>query len=332
MKYKTLSIAMMSFIMMFFLSCNKENNTANETKGSIYGVVTDFATGSSVANANVSLHPGGESTLTGYDGMYEFMDVEDGDYFITVSKAEYTNFIDDSAISVKNGWRIRRDVQIQKLPAAIRITDVNGDDITTLDFGSSPSTTIKSFNIFNCGTISISCSIVYSCNWIRDVSSLPGTILPGQNVTVSVEIDRSKLVAGLNSAQIIITSNNGNNSLDINATGVYVEPEVITLPATDSHGEVSLFCDYFHGKITNVGNPAYTKRGFCYSITNSNPTINDNRIDVDGTDIGEFEYCNSNFFWIYVYPTVIHYRAWVMYGNNNTIKYGNVQTYTFYDV
>lgn len=326
---KLFSILVMSLCTLVLLSCNKDNCSIEETKGSIYGVVTDFATGSSVANAIVSLHPGGESTLTGHDGVYEFLGVEDGDYSISVSKAEYTNLIDDYVISVRNGRRMRHDMQIKKIPATIRITDVNGDDITTLDFGSSPSTTIKAFNIFNCGTMSINCSIVYSCNWIRYVSSLPSTIAPGLNVTVNLEIDRSKLAAGNNVTDLYVTSNNGSNVLEIRATGQETFPNVLTLQVTYIDGTITPWCNTFHARVTNEGNPAYHTRGFCFSSTNTNPTINDNCIDVSGTGLGDYSYT----YWGFPSFTAKYYvRAWVMYGTENQIQYGNVQSFIYNNV
>lgn len=334
-KYSIIKIAAFLLVCCAMLGCGKEDNLSNggsSGNGSIYGTITDFATGEPVRNANVQLRPSGETTLTGYDGIYEFLDIPDGNYSITVSKAEYTDLIDNYVIEVKNGRRMRRDVQIEKIPTWIRLTNMAGYDITELDFGSNASINMQSFNIYNNGTVSIGCSVVYSCDWIVSVSSVPSTLSPGQNVMVSIQIDRSKLAAGLNSTDLYVTSNNGSNVLHIKATGGYAAPEVQTLPATDSHGEISICCDYFHGKITNAGNPTYSKRGFCYSLINTMPTINDNKIDVDGSGVGEYSYYNSNFFWTYTYPTVIHYRAWVMYGNDNSIAYGNVQTYTFYDV
>ncbi|MDE7135414.1 MAG: carboxypeptidase-like regulatory domain-containing protein, partial [Muribaculaceae bacterium] len=167
--------------------CDKDFTLIDDTKeGSIFGVVTDFATGEPVQNANVQLRPGGETTLTGLDGTYEFLDIPDGRYSITVSKAEYTDLIDDYIIDVKSGRRVRRDVQIKKLPVFIRITDLSGKDISMLDFGADASLVTKSFNIFNNGTVNVSCKIVYSCSWISSVSAVPASIKAGQTVPVIV--------------------------------------------------------------------------------------------------------------------------------------------------
>lgn len=55
-------------------ACNEDDSgrTFRTEPGSIYGRVTDATTGAEVANANVTLFPGSETMLTGYDGVYEF--------------------------------------------------------------------------------------------------------------------------------------------------------------------------------------------------------------------------------------------------------------------
>jgi len=329
MKNRYLYIVLVSLCSIFFLSCETENKNLDKEPGSIYGIVTDFATGEPVANANVSLRPGGETTLTGYDGMYEFLSVADGDYTIIVSKAEYTDLIDDYVITLKKGRRMRRDVQIKKVPTSLRITDTNGSDITSLDFGSESSVTNKPFNIFNNGTVSISCLLIYSCSWIKSVTSIPDKITPGQNVTVNVEIDRSQLASGNNATDLYVTSNNGSNVIAITAIGQEILPTVLTLPTTYIDGSVTPWCNTFHARVTEAGNPAYHTRGFCFSSANTTPTINDNRIDVSGTGVGEYSYT----YWKFPPNTVRYYvRAWVMYGEDNQIQYGEVQSFVYNDV
>ena len=314
--------------MLIFSSCEKDKDKADSvTQGSIYGVITDFATGNPVYAANVQLRPSGETTLTGSDGTYEFPNIEDGNYSITVSKAEYTDLIDDYVISVKNGRRMRRDVQIEKIPTYIRFTDVYGNDIKELDFGSSID--MLAFNIYNNGTVAITCKVEQGCRWIESASEVPGTLMPGQNVLVSVRIDRTKLNAGDNIDYLYITSNNGSNVIQLKAKGTSSLPDVVTRSVTDTHGNVTAWCNTFHAEVMSIGNPAYHKRGFCFSSTKSTPTISDNRIDVSGTGLGEFQYT----YWDFPPQTVTYYvRAWVMYGNDNKIQYGNVVSFTYNDV
>lgn len=310
------------------LSCEREKENVSQL-GAIYGVITDFATGEPIHSANVQLRPTGETTLTGSDGRYEFLNIEDGNYSITVSKAEYTDLVDDYVIKVKDGYRMRRDVQIEKIPTYIRFTDVYGNDIRELDFGSNTSTNLLSFNIYNNGTVTIDCRVAYSCSWISSVSDVPSSLKQGQNVMVTIQIDRTKLEAGQNITNLYVTSNNGSNVLRIKAIGNASLPDVTTLPVTNENGSITPWCNTFHAEVTSVGNPAYSKRGFCYSSTTKTPTVNNNRIDVQGTGLGKYSYT----YWNFPAKTITYYvRAWVMYGSNNEIQYGNVISFTYNDV
>lgn len=292
----------------------------------LYGYITDYATGVAIKNANVQIHPSGETTLTGSDGRYEFIDLPEGDYYLTVSKSEYTDLLDDYKISLKKGKKIRRDLRIEKIPTWILITDMMGNELACLDFGTNEN--FKAFNIFNNGTVGVQCHLEYNCDWITTVSSVPEQLLPGQNVTVTIQIDRSKLDAGDNTTYFHITSNNGSNLLVIKAIGEYRSPEVVTKPVTYIDGTITPWCNTFHAEIIEVGNPPYYQRGFCFSSQNSSPTINDNCINVSGTGLGEYSYT----YWDFPPNTMTYYvRAWVKY-DNGKIKYGNTQTFTYNDV
>ena len=321
--------------MISLLSCEGDdvlggNNNNNGTvgKGTIYGVITDYATGEPIANANVQLRPTGETTLTGYDGRFEFIDMAEGDYSLIVSKAEYTDLIDDYVISVRSGLRLRRDVQIKKVPTYIRITDMKGNDISSLDFSSEASTNVLSFNIYNNGTVKINCNFTYSCDWITFISPTSCTIVPGNNAMITIQIDRSKLKADLNTTFLYVSSNNGSNMLLVSAIGEEILPNVVTLPVTYVNGEITPWCNTFHAQVTIEGNPAYYKRGFCFSATNSMPTINDNKIEIQGTGLGEYSYTHRTF----PSNTQKYYvRSWLMYGSGNII-YGNVVSFVYNDL
>ena len=150
-------ILLLSTLLIFIsiLNLNSCKPDSIEEFGSIYGVVTDKATGEPVKNANVQLRPLGETTLTGTDGRYEFVELKNGEYSITVSKTEYTDLVDDYVIAIDGGKAIRRDVQIEKIPALLKILDSNGNEIEELDFGSMLDDNIRMFSIFNNSTMSL---------------------------------------------------------------------------------------------------------------------------------------------------------------------------------
>ncbi len=271
------------------MSCS--NSLVETDSGSIFGVVTDFATGEPVQNANVQLQPSGETVLTGYDGTYEFIDIPDGEYSITVSKAEYTDLVDDYIIEVKNGKRLRRDAQIVKKPTSIRITDMNGNNISVLDYGSDVSMVNKSFNIFNNGTVSINCQLVYSCKWISSVSSIPESISSGQTVPVIVKINRALLSEGLNTTTLTVSTNNGSAEIMLKATSTSGNPPKVQMYPINSSDitATSVLCE---GNISDANGGEIKERGFCYGVS-SNPSLDDHVISL-GSGIGSFTYTIIN--------------------------------------
>jgi len=88
---KLISITLMILaIILLWHGCTKPEET-----GTIYGTVTDFATGEPLKNVNVRIRPSGETTQTGSDGTYMFQDLRPGKYSLFLSKADYSDKDDD---------------------------------------------------------------------------------------------------------------------------------------------------------------------------------------------------------------------------------------------
>ncbi len=227
MKNSLLLLTAVFAVFAFFVACSGGSNGSNGSgdsgngnagsSGGIYGHVTDFVTGEDIANANVQLRPGGDTTLTGSDGMFEFQNLASGDYSITVSKAGYTDLIDDFVITVKDRM-VRRDVQLKKESATLRIVDDAGNDIEELDFGGEVDDVSRSFNIFNDSSSAIDWEIIKSAEWIKSISKESGNLGAGNTLGIIVNIDRSLLRDGENLTKLHVTSNNGNKQLTIKAT------------------------------------------------------------------------------------------------------------------
>ena len=73
-------------LFMFATGCSK---TEYDNFASLYGVVSDNATGAPVTNATIVLSPGGTTKTTGNDGRFEFSELEPQQYTVTVQKAGY---------------------------------------------------------------------------------------------------------------------------------------------------------------------------------------------------------------------------------------------------
>lgn len=185
-----------------------------ELPGSIYGIVTDKATGEPVKTAGVELSPLGLKTVTGSEGQFEFTDLEPGNYQLYVTKTGYTELV-SSTIVVKSDQTAKGDVQIEKLPAALKVLDDKGEDLSELDFGNKYDDVSRMFNIFNDGPELLNYEIVKTASWITNLSVTEGELKPGATKAVVVTIDRDKLSLGENTTTLQITSNNGNKQLTI---------------------------------------------------------------------------------------------------------------------
>ena len=318
-------VALMTTLVFYGCTEKKEDNS-----GTIYGTVTDFATGKPVSNANVILRQTGEVKQTGSDGQYEFNDVASGNYNIKVTKAEYSDLIDDYVIVVKEGQRVRRDVQIEKLPSALRIINSNGDDISTLDFGADEDVISRTFSIFNDSPKRITWWIEENCGWITEVKSMltnnqSGQIEPGSQEPVMVTIDRSLLGSGLKTYILNISSDNGSKELTITAGEDVGLPSLITEQVSNPT-QTSVT---FNGTIVNAGTPTYTERGFVYS-SSAQPTIDNNTGRITAAVNGQPTFSanvsglssNSSY---YVRAYAIN-SIGVAYGNDVFFTTGSVQT------
>lgn len=279
-----------ALIMVFALAsliwygCTKEESVEDrENLGSIYGTVTDFATGEPVGNVNVKLKPSGETTLTGNDGTYEFKDLKAEKYTLFFSKAEYADFDDDNVINLEAGKKVKRDVQMVKQIASLKITGMAGNNLDTLDFGEEESVTVKTFNIFNDGTEKLSCSVRYECDWISNVSGLENDIPSGKTVPVTVRIDRVALADGVNTTFLYITSGNGSNEIVVKAT-FRGTAAICTQEATN----VTANSATIGGEISDDGGRPVTVRGICYG-TSQTPDIDGEHTE-DGSGTGSFSH------------------------------------------
>ncbi|MDR2027470.1 MAG: carboxypeptidase regulatory-like domain-containing protein [Prevotellaceae bacterium] len=247
--------------------CTKKETEPEELPGSIYGVITDKATGEPVQSAGVQLSPSGTKTVTGSEGQYEFTGLKAGAYSISVTKTGYTDLA-DYKITVAAGKTAKGDVQLEKLPPSLRVVNDSKQNIDMLDFGDAAGDVTRSFSIFNDGPISLEWQLTETSEWITGVSKAEGALSAGATQAVIITIDRDRLASGENTTTIHVTSNNGSKQLTVKATENRKLPVLITLDATDITASTAVF----HGIATDVGVPAYTERGFVYSAS-SMPTV-----------------------------------------------------------
>ena len=240
-----------------------------ELPGSIYGVVTDKATGEPIKSAGVTLNPNGATTVTGSDGCFEFTGLAQGGYAVVIAKTDYKEYT-SGMITVETGQTTHVDVQLEKLPPSLRVVNNDNEDIDVLDFGAQKSDISRSFNIFNDGESSLEWEITYTADWIKSVSKTSGILRAGATQALVVTIDREKMLeSGKYTTTIHIVSNNGSKSIQILAIGANTVLSTVRMLDVQPQGPNSMV---FNAEIMNVGNPKYVECGFVYS-TKSKPTI-----------------------------------------------------------
>lgn len=255
-----------SFTLLAILhSCNfgDEENLS----GNIYGIVSDKATGDPVKSAGVELSPSGLKTITGTDGQFEFTELEPGGYKLIVTKTGYSDHI-SSTINVVAAKTAKGDVQIERLPPALKIVNDKQQEISEIDFGASESDISRSFNIFNDGVETLEWQVTKTAGWISEISKTEGTLSPGATQALIMTIDRLLLEDGSNTTTVHITSDNGSKQLTVKATNNVVMATLNTLEASS----VKTTSAVLNGEILTDGTPKYTERGFVYSLS-SMPTL-----------------------------------------------------------
>ena len=228
----------------------------------------DKATGEPIKSAGVELSPGGLKTVTGSEGQFEFTQLNPGSYTLLVTKTGYIDFASNTIV-VESAQTAKGDVQIEKLPPALKVVNDNRKEISELDFGSSVDDVARSFSLFNDGTESLEWQITTTAEWIKSVSKTEGVLSAGATQSLIVTLDRAKLKSGKNTTTLHISSNNGAKQLTIIATGPTLAT-LNTLPATN----VKTTTVTLNGEILTDGSPKYSERGFVYSES-SMPTFED---------------------------------------------------------
>ena len=248
------------FCLLGLYSCSSDS-TEEVNTGGIAGSVSDRTTGEPVATVNVTLSPGGKSTVTGSDGSFSFVDLEPDDYTIDIRKEGYNP--NSSRIRVAAGQQSQAHLLIERIPAIVTA------DREELDFGENAGVNTLSFGIINSSYEDLSWQIEHDCKWIKEIRPASGVLKLGKTETIVVIIDRELLSAGNNETVLVVRSTNGRAEVKIKAVGT--ERDTPRLNILDATGITSSTAT-LNGEILAAGIPAYTERGFVYSL-NSMPTF-----------------------------------------------------------
>lgn len=157
-----------------------------DTTGTIFGKVTETTTGEPVSAATVTITPGGKSTTTGSNGIFEFQDMTPGQYELQVTKKDFTT--NTKRISVLAGESASGDIALTPVVQNAKLEL----SVSSLNFGKTNSS--LSFDIKNMGNAKQNWNIsgLEKVDWL-EVTPTSGSLEAGKSNAVKVNLLRDKL-------------------------------------------------------------------------------------------------------------------------------------------
>lgn len=266
------------FLVLAALSLSSCAKDIVDLSGDIQGVVKDYNYGQVISNCQVSLQPSGKMTFTDNAGMYEFLDIEPGDYTLVFSKAGYED--QSIKVSVISGQTSEASILLKaKTPFSL--------SANMLDFGDLES--LKSITMFNNTDSDCAYTVSNIAPWMS-FNTTQGTLPAGGTGSAIVTIDKDALNYG-EYTHIVLFNYAGKGSGVINLT-VKVKkvklgvPTVTCAPEAENITQTSF---EIGATLEATGGQAVTNHGHCWS-TKPNPSISDNRTNMGAiTTVGDFK-------------------------------------------
>lgn len=262
---KKLTLGLLACLMIAatIIGCSK---IEKEDPGTIYGIVT--VTGEPLKGIGVSLFVDESlllKTVTYEDGHYEFSELKPGEYTITVEAEGYNKF--STTVMVESGRQARADMQLTLVETQL--------DVVTYEAAVSGNAALLK------GHYSTSYSgSSYKPNEIGFYYSTSTPVSNGIKVKTDdgigyyysdFEVNVPNLMSGTYYVQAYAKNSYGTAFGDIKTFAISGDPSVETLDATN----VTQNTATLNGEIVFAGDPAFTERGFVYSRSFNNPTIDD---------------------------------------------------------
>lgn len=268
MKYYSLLV--LTAMALLLAACSSD---PVDTTGSLSGTISDALSHAPLQGAAVTLSPSGRTTVTGADGQYQFSDVEQGSYDVSVSKADYVT--DSKPATVVAGQNTPLDFVLRHAESALAVSPL------TLDFGEND--TQLSLNIRNNGQATMTWQITENTSWIS-CTPTTGSVLAGQTGAVAVTVDRTGLAKGTYTNTLVVTSNDGGSqTVRFNVTvggggGGLPQVSIISVDGVTDNAAT------FTGTLPSIGSSRVTAHGFCWSTQANTSLQQGQHIDLGQTE------------------------------------------------
>ncbi len=212
---KKIILSLLLIIVAVLIGC--EPIEEPEVFGSIYGIVSDSQSGQPIANAEITLSPGNESTISGSTGRFEFKDLDAGQYKVSVQAEGYE--FNNKQVTVVPGERVSCDISlIAKDGLKVEPSSLNFESIHTH----------LAVSITNIGGAEVAWQLdLQNVNWLS-ANPKSGRIASKKVQTIVFSVNRD-YVSSEKSVVLNLTSNGNSYPIAISC-----------LPKGTSKGELTL--------------------------------------------------------------------------------------------
>ena len=264
MKKSVYLICTLCLLSGIFQACGSKEEVT--TTGGIYGTVLDKEDGEPIRNAEISLSPGGKTTVVGSNGTYEFVDLEPRLYTVNVTADGYD--YNSKTAKVVSGESTACDFHLTK-------TIINQDleiTPTSLNFGTTQNQ--LSATITNRGTEETAWSLdLGACKWLS-ATPVSGRIGAGKTQAIIFSVDRSLLQKD---ETAVVTLSAFGNSYPMNVSCAIVQNKGVmnVSPTVLSFGEDTNEMSFTIKNLGNANLNWYTQglSVSCLSLSESNGTL-----------------------------------------------------------
>lgn len=257
-KILTFSLVLVGLIIS---SCAKTEEEDGDKLGSIHGIVTEFSTAVPIRAMGVELYRNDKlllKTVTFDDGHFEFVNLSQGDYQVKVVADEYEQ-TEKGLVTVEAGRQARIDLQVKAVETGMVIKTPDAIVKGT-------SVTLSSSYSYSRGAPT-EVGFVYS----NEFKVSNGIKVKGEEKDNTFTATVNNLSIGTYYVKAYAKNSYGTTYGAVKEVVITGYPAVSTLAASN----ITETTATLNGHIDYVGAPAYTERGFVYSNTFANPTVDD---------------------------------------------------------
>lgn len=281
--------------------------------GDIKGMVKDYDNSRLIENCEVTITPGGYTTITNSNGAWEYTNLEPGEYTLTFRKAGYND--ESRKISIVSGQTANLDI-LMRAKSPFDISE------SYYDFGDY--TSEHTFICYN-NSNGVSDYEIYNFpEWITS-NKKSGSISSGSSDTFRLSVDRNKLSEGEHRRTLSIKysgNNDGEITLEIVVKKVKLTTPTVSISASATEIDKESF--KIEGKIEAMGGAQITEHGFYWGISQSEMTQHE--------DLGSLREAGAFYYTItgLDYNTTYYVKAYAR--NSQGVAYSKVISVTTQDL